>query len=205
MYENNGWDFPHLCNGPLLLQFPQCISRLRCQSCSCQFLSGPGHLASFHTALRCPTSTCIFLGLVLWISAWPHWNVALCILQQFKPLTTSKWVRPQCQLVPQENHILWACGTTTTAPIRTLSTHVPLPQCPQPTLLCNVRGELSRNTPSDGLARNMENLMQIDVIHLLPRANRQTVWHLRSHDPSPDFLETGRRWNDDSAVAVHRD
>ena len=41
--------------------------------------------------------------------------------------------------------------------------------------------------------------MQIDVIHLLPRAIR------RSHDPSPDFWETGRKWNDDSAAAVHRD
>ena len=47
--------------------------------------------------------------------------------------------------------------------------------------------------------------MQIDVIHLLPRANGQTMWHLRSHDPSPDFWETGRRWNGDSAAAVHRD
>ena len=61
---------------------------------------------------------------------------ALCVLQQFKPLTTSKSVRPQCQLVP-------ANRTTCVSRL--------------PTQLCNVRGELSRNTPSDGLARNMDN------------------------------------------------
>ena len=113
----------------------------------CQSSSVPDCLAldTDLVQLRCPTSACIFLGLVDYrLPALERGSVHPSTIQTTDHEQTGP---PAMPIRPgQWNHILWACGAAATAPIRMPSTHVPLPQCPHVSALRRSRRVVAKHS-----------------------------------------------------------